>query len=502
MNTCSSALTNDEKHEIDDNIDRVDNLQWEVGQYTFYDFVNHFELPNIVHLKRNMKTNVPDDKYILLHSSFDRYVIIARSKEDKASADKHYLLSDWCNCLCQITSPKPVLKTRWWVFQRAFELFRFEFPRTIKILSILPVHRRSSSKPNEPWEKVVLDKNVYLTAVSKCLYQSMLPNGELSSTKEGIILRDRTGGEYIVPPAVPLHFSTVILEDEMQPSYKNNSGEFNLSEVIMRYEFPLDVRLVINPTTVVNVELISFCVAKSILGISFGHRGEPQLLELSPELPFLLHCHRALTVGLPREPDVDMEEDNTQVDPADSNRYLEVLGKLSTKLTRPIEAFKEIIRFATPAEVGSISKAYEISVRMDRDNQSKDMQKPAYMDVESAIKYMQTPSEPEGVPFDQAQPENFTVHICPDLNNPYKEEISYELVEEDQSAVEAGEDDSSVQTSNGGLKRGSLNPNQQREQKLCETVVMQNEDIDPIPREVFAQTVHDIPDKLVLIPMS
>ncbi|KAI0988631.1 hypothetical protein GJ496_004150 [Pomphorhynchus laevis] len=481
------TLTNEEKHEIEDRLETVANLQWEVGQYAFYDFVEHFQLPQIIKVKKNIEAGISHDQYIFLHSIFDRYAILAKSNEGKQS--KMYILSDWYKLPCKIISPNPMFKTRWWVFQNAFELFRFEFPRRIKILSFIPVHRRLSSNPMDPWVKVVLNKDIFLNAVSKCSYQSILPNEHRSTTKEGFILQDEFGGEYIIPPAVPLRFATVIdSNEEIQPEYKNNHGEFSLSEILMRYDFPLNIRLSLPNNKSIDLILENFCVAKSVLGFAFRQRSEPSIVELSPEKNFLLHCHRSLTVGLPRDPEDEMESaTEDKVDNVELNRYNNLLSKLYVKLERPINAYKELIREAAPDEIASTQKAYELSINLDRELEIKNRNR-VYLSVKEAIEFMEKTGDHDGIPFDEAQPSNFTVHICADPANPYNEAIDYELFDD-------------MEATNGNNKGGNYDQAgvQQPVQKLCEAVVMQTENYDPIPKEVFEKTVSEIPDKLIIV---
>ncbi|CAF4740403.1 unnamed protein product, partial [Rotaria magnacalcarata] len=80
---------------------------------------------------------------------------------------------------------------RWWVFQGAFELYRFDLPRSIRILSLTPAHIKST---NDEWKKVILSKNAHFNVVRREQYQSRVHNGKhnafISEPKEAFILQN------------------------------------------------------------------------------------------------------------------------------------------------------------------------------------------------------------------------------------------------------------------------------------------------------------------------
>jgi hypothetical protein len=240
-----------------------------------------------------------------LQTLFDRYFIIASplplsSNKTKSSKQK-YLIPDWFQGECRILSKYPTLKKRWWIFQGTFELYRFDLPRLIKVLADTPAHirRREVASSSHEWDKIVLRKNARLNVIRREQYQSRVKNdkGHLiaSEPKDAFILQDPlTGHEFILPPGVPLRFATLIEENELHAQYKNHDGTFTFPEVMMRYEFPLDVELVTHlpvdlPDFKPQVKLEKFCVAKSVLAFTFG-QDQPQLIELSPLTQYTLHC--------------------------------------------------------------------------------------------------------------------------------------------------------------------------------------------------------------------
>ena len=296
-------LSSNDKEKVEKLLKDSNKLTWETGEYYFHNFVDYYQLPQIVRVEQGWNTNLAKDQTLYLQSLFDRYFLIASplvsSSKSKLNKQK-YLIPDWFQGECRILSKNPILKRRWWIFQGTFELYRFDLPRSIKVLTDTPAHlRKKEASTTHEWNKIILRKNAHLNVVRREQYQSRITNdkGELiaSEPKESFILQDpATLDEFILPPGVPLRFATLIQDKELHEQYKNHDGTFTFPEIMMRYDFPLDVEITTHlpvdlPEFKTQVRLEKFCVAKSVLAFLIG-QGEPQLIELSPLTQFTIRC--------------------------------------------------------------------------------------------------------------------------------------------------------------------------------------------------------------------
>ena len=300
----SIKLSSNDRDKFDTLVKDLNKIEWEDGEYYFHNFVDYYQLPQIIRVEQTWGTNLIKNQWMYLQTLFDRYLIIASpllsSTSKPRSPALKYLVPDWFPGECRVLSKQPTLKKRWWIFQGTFELYRFDMPRLVKVLSDTPGHvRKRGAMSRHEWDKVVLRKNARLNVVRREQYQSRVKNekGELivSEPKDAFVLEDpATGHEFILPPGVPLRFATLIEDQELHAQYKNHDGTFTLPEIMMRYEFPLDVEILTHlPTDLpdfrAQIRLEKFCVAKSVLAYVMD-REQPRIIELSPLTQFTLHC--------------------------------------------------------------------------------------------------------------------------------------------------------------------------------------------------------------------
>lgn len=290
-------LTTENKTKLDDLIKELNKINWERGEYYFNNFIDYFQLPQIIRVEQTWNTELIKNQWMYLQALFDRYLITASTLSDKnTSPTNKYLIPDWFQGECRVLSKNPQLKRRWWVFQGAFELYRFALPRSIRILSQTPAHIKSE---NDEWKKIILNKNAHLTVVRRQQYQSRVQNDKanpfVSEPKDAFVLQDpNTNDEFIMPPGVPLRFATLIKDEELHAEYLNHSGTFTFPEIMMRYEFPIDIEILTHlpvdlPDFKPQVKLENFCVGKSILAYIFDDE-QIKMAELSPLTNFTMHC--------------------------------------------------------------------------------------------------------------------------------------------------------------------------------------------------------------------
>ena len=130
-------------------------------------------------------------------------------------------------------------------------------------------------------------------------YQSRVTNsqGELaiSEPKEAFVIQNLTSKEeFLIPPGVPLRFATLIDGKELHLQYQNHDGTFTFPEIMMRYEFPIDIEILTHlpidlPDFKSQIRLEKFCVAKSILAYLIDEK-HTKSIELSPLTEFTLNC--------------------------------------------------------------------------------------------------------------------------------------------------------------------------------------------------------------------
>ncbi|CAF0903815.1 unnamed protein product [Adineta steineri] len=516
------TLSSNDKEKLDKLVKDLSKIEWENGEYYFHNFVDYYQLPQIIRVEQTWNTNLIKNQWLYLQALFDRYLIIASplssSNKSKSSKQK-YLIPDWFQGECRILSKNPTLKKRWWIFQGTFELYRFDLPRAIKVLSDTPAHiRKKEASSTHEWDKIVLRKNARLNVIRREQYQSRMKNdkGDLlaSEPKDAFILQDPLSGhEFILPPGVPLRFATLIEDNELHSEYKSHSGTFTFPEIMMRYEFPLDVEIATHlpvdlPEFKSQVRLEKFCVAKSVLAFSFG-QGQSQLIDLSPLTQFTLHCAKCLTYGLPRDedkPTKPADKKDEKFDEKEYQRYEDIRSKMNAVFDDAAEIFKSKIQIATDEELDCIETVFEISIKMKTEDD-----RPAettYLTLDEAIKVVKQPKDE--IPFPKAQPKRFTVHASADPSNPYNEVIDYEDMDALNKSVDGkayDERKSNAARSLSRSKRTSRDKPQQptnQSKKRPALVVQQLPPPMLLPPETFEKTVKAIPDKLYtdFIPAS
>jgi len=519
------TLSSNDKEKLDKLIKDGSKVKWEEGEYYFHHFIDYYQLPQIIRVGQSWDTSLNKDQMLYLQTLFDRYYIIGSpiSSSSSKSPKQKYLIPDWYQGECRILSKNPPLKKRWWRFQGTFELYRFDLPRALKILADTPAHLRKKEASSSPeWDKVVIRKNARLNVVRRQQYQSRVKNdkGEVlaSEPKEAFVLQDPlTGNEFILPPGVPLRFATLIEENEVHAQYKNHDGTFTFPEIMMRYEFPLDIEITTHlPTDLPNfkpqVRLEKFSVAKSVLAFTL-EKDKPQLLEISPLTQFTLHCAKCLTFGLPREgeptktdkkKDKDKEkekekEKEEKFDEKEYQRYEEIRNKMNLIFDDPAEIHRSKIQVAAADEIDCIETAFEISTKMKQeDDKPVDT---AYMTLEEAVKHVKLTKDE--VPFPKAQPKRFTVHASADPSNPYNEVIDYEDPDALSKSLEEGASVSSKKEKESSGSKSSKKSSRDKPQqptglssKRSAIVVQQLPPPTFLPPEAFEFTVKAIPDKL------
>lgn len=130
-------------------------------------------------------------------------------------------------------------------------------------------------------------------------YQSRVTNsqGELaiSEPKEAFVIQNLTSKEeFLIPPGVPLRFATLIDGKELHLQYQNHDGIFTFPEIMMRYEFPIDIEILTHlpidlPDFKSQIRLEKFCVGKSILAYLIDEK-HAKSIEISPLTEFTLNC--------------------------------------------------------------------------------------------------------------------------------------------------------------------------------------------------------------------
>ncbi|CAF0843529.1 unnamed protein product [Adineta ricciae] len=515
------ALSSHNKEKLEKLVKELNKLEWESGEYYFHNFVDYYQLPQIVRIEQTWNTNLIKNQWVYLQALFDRYLIIASPLVSSKSTNskQKYLVPDWFQGECRIISKNPTLKKRWWVFQGTFELYRFDLPRSIKVLTDTPAHvRKREASSTHEWDKIVLRKNARLNVVRREQYQSRIKNekGELlaSEPKDAFILQDpSTGHEFILPPGVPLRFATLIEDNELHPEYKSHNGTFTFPEIMMRYDLPLEVEITTHlpvdlPDFKSQIKLETFCVAKSVIGFTLGG-DKSQLIDLSPLTQFTIHCAKCLTYGLPRDGDNSAKGDSgkdEKFDEKEYQRYEDLRSKMNTIFDDAAEIFKSKILVATEEELDCIRTAFEISVKMkDEDDRPVDT---SYLTLEQALKVVKQPKDE--IPFPKAQPKRFTVHASADPSNPYNEVIDYEDMDALNQSVDgkpAERAKLSKSRSESRSKKSSRSKPKQPTNQSSKRPALVVQQLPPpmlLPPETFEKTVKAIPDKLYtdFIPAS
>ncbi|CAF4372909.1 unnamed protein product, partial [Adineta steineri] len=146
--------------------------------------------------------------------------------------------------------------------------------------------------------------------------------------------------------------------------HQHHNGTFTFPEILMRYEFPIDIEIQTHlPTDLLNfkaqIKLEKFCVAKTVLAYIID-QDQPSVVELSPLTQFTIRCAKCLTYGLPQQ-DQDADE---KFDEKGYQCYEDIRSKLNSIFDSVAEIYRGKIQVGTDEEIECIEKAYEISMKM------------------------------------------------------------------------------------------------------------------------------------------
>jgi hypothetical protein len=283
-------LSTTQKETLDNIADEIKQFDWEVGEYLFHDFIEYFQLPQIIRVSQPWDSNLVKDDILYLQSMYDRHLILSKSL---LPDERTFILPDWFQGQCRVLSTDPVYKPRWWQFTNAMELLRFEMPREhIRLL------RDSSALlllPTNQTIPVLLKENTEVTL------KRIEKSTTITDGKEMFVLGDKNDQEFLLDPTQTtntFHFATKILDDEFDKSYHKNTSEnlFTLPEIIIRYELPIDIEIVSLVDTIpvesfpTQIRLEKYSIAKSIIAFSISDTNQPRILELSSLTQFSLQC--------------------------------------------------------------------------------------------------------------------------------------------------------------------------------------------------------------------
>ena len=283
-------LTTSQKDNLDDIVEELKKFDWEMGEYLFHDFIEYFQLPQIVRISQPWDTHLTKNDLLYLSPMYDRHLILSKS----LSPDQRtFILPDWFQGQCRIVSANPVYRSRWWEFTNIMELLRFQMPRShIRLLADVSALLLLPTNQTIP---VLLKENTEVTL------KRIEKSNTITDGKEMFVLGDKNDQEFLLDPTTipaPFHFAAKILDNEFDQSYHRNTAEnlFSLPEIIIRYELPVDIEIVTLSNTIpidnfpLKLRLEKFSIAKSIIGFSIGDPLHPKILEISSMTQFSLNC--------------------------------------------------------------------------------------------------------------------------------------------------------------------------------------------------------------------
>ncbi|CAF0790677.1 unnamed protein product [Rotaria sordida] len=399
-----------QKDILDDITNEIKQFDWETGECLFSDFIEYFQLPQIIRVSQSWETNLVKNDILYLQSIHDRHLIISKSL---LPDDRTFIVPDWFQGQCRVLSANPIYKPRWWEFTNALELLRFKMPREhIRLLRDTSVLLLLPTNQTIP---VLLKQNTHLT-LNRIEKSATITNG-----KEMFVLMDKNDQEFLLDPTDTtnvFHFATKILDDEFDSSYHKNTADslFTLPEIIIRYELPIDIEFTSSINTVpipnfpTKLRLEKFCIGKSIIAFSIGDPNHPRILELSSLTQFSLNCIKCLTTGLPRDTSVSEETPTF-----DENAYIHY----ERVRDRLIQLFEDIslqyIRtpfIGTKEEIDCIEQAHDVGVKLKNEDQGE-----TFIVLNEANNANNESSSV--IPSISKHPARFTVHLPADFNSPY-----------------------------------------------------------------------------------
>ncbi|CAF1162417.1 unnamed protein product [Rotaria sp. Silwood1] len=428
MATFPLQLTVPQKDALDDITDEIKQFDWEVGEYVFNDFIEYFQLPQIIRVCQTWETNLVKHDILHLQSIYDRHLIISKSL---LPDNRTFIIPDWFQGQIRVLSTNPIYKPRWWEFTNALELLRFKMPRDhirlVQDTSALLLLPTNQTIP------VLLKQNTHLTL------KRIEKSTTITDGKEMFVLMDKNDQEFLLDPTDKknvFHFAIKILDDEFDSSYHKNTMDnlFTLPEIIIRYELPLDIEIASLSNTIpienfpTKLRLEKFCIGKSIIAFSIGDPNHPRILELSSLTQFSLNCIKCLTSGLPRDASA-YEEGRT----FDENAYRQYEAARERLIQLFEDASLQYIRtpfIGSQEEIECIEKVYDIGMKLKNEDQGQ-----TYIVLNEASSA--TLESSSNIPSISKHPTRFTVHLPADFNSPYSNVMDFGDDDEDHETPAA-----------------------------------------------------------------
>jgi hypothetical protein len=290
MTSFPLQLTTSQKDTLDDITDDLKQFSWELGEYIFNDFIEYFQLPQIIRINQPWDTHLVKNDILYLQSMYDRHLILSKSL---LPDNRTFILPDWFQGQCRILTSNPIYKSRWWEFKNPMDLLRFKMPREhirllrdTSVLLLLPTNQTIS---------VLLKENTEVT------FKRIEKSTTIANGKEMFVLVDKNDQEFLLDPTQTTNsfqFAIKILDNEFDNSYHKNTIEnlFTLPEIIIRYELPIDIEIISLTETIpienfpTQLRLEKYSIAKSIIAFSIGDNNHPKILEFSSLTQFSLQC--------------------------------------------------------------------------------------------------------------------------------------------------------------------------------------------------------------------
>ncbi|CAF1362202.1 unnamed protein product [Adineta ricciae] len=430
MTSYALELTPVQKESLEAISKDIQQFDWEVGEYIFHDFIEYFQLPQIIRVSQPWDTNLTKNDIFYLQSMYDRHLILSKSL---LPDERTFILPDWFQGQCRVLSTNPIYKSRWWQFTNAMELLRFEMPREhIRLLRdtaallLLPTNEKIP---------VLLKENTEVTL------KRIEKSTTITDGKEMFVLGDKNDQEFLLDPTVTnesFHFATKILDDEFDKSYHKNTSEnlFTLPEIIIRYELPLDIEIATLADTIPienfpkQIRLEKYSIAKSIIAVSIGDLDQPRIYELSSLTQFSLQCVTCLTTGLPRDTSIDGE-----ARPFDENAYRHyetVRERLVQLLEDPVIQYMRNPFVGTQEEIDCIAEVYDIGIQLKKEEKNQ-----TYTVIGDPAEVTNDNESNNTAPSINKHPTRFTVHLPVDFNSPYSSIMEVSGGEEEEENREA-----------------------------------------------------------------
>lgn len=336
----------------------LNRLEWTNNPFTLSQLTESLELPQIVKVNRSMQDNIRQNDFVLLHSVYDRYVLLGNKMENGYQSDSWYVIPDWYTAKCKVTDPNPRIQKQFWNFQGASELSRFSLPRLINFLVETPMYQKSMAAGGRiEWKKVCLKRNTKLIVTE---LKDFTSNPNIQS--HCYLLKDKQGNDYILPSDFNIKFSVEIQQNEYSQSYFDHNSLFSLVEIVTRYELPLIVEF--KQDTELNtqvkiptapVRLVACSIAKSVVGVFLNNQmRQHSFIELSPATAIDVSISQCLQKGL-GNPNASLSSKERE----DYNLYTETRDSLLKIYNKACETYKFDLHRASSEERNGLMKIFE-----------------------------------------------------------------------------------------------------------------------------------------------